>query len=263
MVGVVGGCAAVDGCDGADARGLEDDGGVGAVLLVGAGNSGSRGNARGGIAAREGDGGGEAHEPAVEGVVERVDVDRNPALRVGNDVVVRRVWSWRAYGRSGGSGTGAPDANGLQGERVGVPQGVACAYEDLGDEASCDGCRIGCACGLVEEAVGHLRAGVCGVVLGAEATQAEVAEEPVKRAAVGCLGFVGEAGAGVDVGEDAEVADVGEPRVVEDGWADETAETEAAQAADPVAELDAVRLELQFDEEAVVDGCISCAYSQA
>ena len=111
---------------------------------------------------------------------------------------------------------------------------------------------------MVEEAVGHLCAGVRGIVLGAEAAQAEAAEEAEVGSAVGRFGFVGEAGGG-EVGEDVEVADVGEPWVVVDGWADETAEAEAAQTADPVAELDAVGLELQLGEEAVVDGCVSGA----
>ena len=102
-----------------------------------------------------------------------------------------------------------------------------------------------------------------GIVLWAEAAEAEAAEEAEVGTAVTCLGFVGEAGAGVDVGQDAEVADVGKPWVIEDRRTDEFAEARAAPEADPMAELDTVGLKFEVDEEATVEGRVSCSDGKA
>ena len=49
--------------------------------------------------------------------------------------------------------------------------------------------------------------------------------------------------------KDVEIADVREPRMIEDWWADADAEPAAPHETDPVAQLDAVRMELEFGDE--------------
>ena len=66
------------------------------------------------------------------------------------------------------------------------------------------------------------------------------------------LRVVRQAGRRVEVAEHAEVADVREPRVVERRRADDQAPQPAAEAADPVAELQAVRRELQLADDPLV-----------
>jgi len=110
---------------------------------------------------------------------------------------------------------------------------------------------------LKDEAVGHGLSREGRRVLGAEPTQLEAAEEAILRPAVP-MGLVRQARPRVDVRVDREVADVGEPRVVEDRRADEDAEAPAANEAEPMAKLHAEALQPELldagDEGLLVAG---------
>ena len=67
----------------------------------------------------------------------------------------------------------------------------------------------------------------------------------------------------VDVGVNAEVADMGEPGVVEGVRANEDAEAPAAQEAEPVTELDAEALQLELADDCGVGLGVACAHSRA
>ena len=230
---------------------LEHDREVGAALLRCSryGRAGRDAGRR--VAAGNRDGRGKAQQPAVVAAVERLRIDRHPALRIRDDVVVR----WGPPGcRAAGERrrirrrSAVAHAHGLQRRlqpgAVGVPGDVSAADEHLADERAGDrGARASL---HVQEAVLHGLGRVGRVTFRAVAPERKAVEEAEPGATVPALHLVREPRAGIDVGGDAEVPHVREPRVVVDRRADEPAEAAPVAVADPMTDLDAVPLELQF-----------------